>query len=130
MYDQNPYQNKYRRVYMLIIQKPVSSFARVPNGVFFDNLLSHGSKVLYGIFCSLKPGQNYTDNYLKKVLNVSGPTLTRYKKELKDRDLLIVVQVSKGVYFTFVGLPNYPASRLYAEYLSTQRKLEEGTYLD
>lgn len=115
---------------MLIIQKPVTSFTRVPNKVFFNNLLSHGSKVLYGILCALKPGQNYTDNYLKKVLGVSGPTLTRYKKELKDEDLLIVTQVNKGVYFTFVGLPNYPASKLQAEYLQRQKKLENGDYLN
>ena len=115
---------------MLIIQKPVNGFSRVPNTVFFDNLLSHGSKVLYGVFCALKPGQNYTDNYLKKVLNVSGPTLTRYKKELKDRELLLVVQVSKGVFFTFVGLPNYPASKLHAEYLSRQMRLESGESLE
>lgn len=115
---------------MLIIQKPVNSFARVPTKVFFDTNLTHGAKVLYGVFCALKPGQNYTDNYLKKVLSVSGPTLTRYKRELKDNDLVSVVQVSKGVFFTFVGLPDYPASKLYAEYLNRMDKMEQGGVLD
>lgn len=112
---------------MLIIQKPMNSFAKVSNQVFFNNQLSHGAKVLYGIFCSLKPGQNYTDNYLIKILDVSKPTLTRYKRELKEQDLVSVVQVNKGIFFTFVGLPNYPATKLHAEYLSRQRNLEDGT---
>lgn len=111
---------------MLIIQRPMSSFCKVPNQVFFLNGLSHGAKVLYGVLCALRPGQNYTDNYLIKILEVSKATLTRYKKELKDNDLVNVVQVSKGVYFTFVGLPNYPASKLYAEYLHNKNQLEKG----
>lgn len=115
---------------MLIIQKPVKFFSRVPNKIFFEKDLTHGAKVLYGIFCALRPGNNYTDKYLMKVLNVSAPTLTRYKKELKDLDLLMVVQVNKGIYFTFVGLPEYPSSRLYAEYISRNKKIEEGESLD
>tara|TARA_B100000929_G_scaffold108179_1_gene85708 strand:+ start:11199 stop:11549 length:351 start_codon:yes stop_codon:yes gene_type:complete len=111
---------------MLVIQQPRNKFTKVSRQVLFNKELSLGAKVLYSTLCSLKPGQNYTDNYLIKALDISKPTLTRWKAELKKEDLVLIKQVHRNVFFTFVGLPDYPASRLYAEYQVHKKILEEG----
>jgi hypothetical protein len=96
---------------MIIIRDPISrSFTKVDKHVFTKRGLTDGAKVLYGYFSGLPAGRTYNDGYLMKALDVSQKTLTRRKKELKDLDLILTIQLGPTVYMMFVGRLDHPAS--------------------
>ena len=98
---------------MIIIRDPISKcFTKVDKYVFTvpSNRLTDGAKVLYGYFSGLPTGRAYSDKYLMKALGISQGTLTRRKKELKDMDLILTIQLGPKVYMMFVGRLDHPAS--------------------
>ena len=72
---------------------PSKAFTKLDRFVFTDNRLSDGSKVLYGYLCGLRNGQDFSDKYILKVLQITQATLTRRKKELKDADLFFIDRI-------------------------------------
>lgn len=98
---------------MIIIRDGLSGcFTKVDKYVFTCRDLTDGAKVLYGYLSGLPTGRNYSDNYLVKALEVSAKTLARRKRELKDKDLICIDQISPRVYMLFVGRLDHPASEV------------------
>jgi len=78
--------------------------------------MSDGAKVLYAYMCGLRNGAAYVDAYLLKALKCSQATLTLRKRELKDKDLLLVDQVQPRVYVAYIGHSKVGATQVKAEW--------------
>lgn len=88
---------------------PKKNYSKVDNTVYANPQLSLGAKAVYGYLCTLRTGANYSDKYICKVLNISTATLTRYKKELKDANLIALDQVSARLYVVYIGYSTFTA---------------------
>lgn len=91
---------------------PKESYTKVDRKVFTDPSLSDGAVRLYGYFCSLRNGANYSDAYVIKALNLSKDTLARRKRELKNAGLILVEQIQPRVYVLYIGFTGYPAEKV------------------
>lgn len=107
---------------------PNYAFTRVDRRVFTNPKLSDGAKVLYGYLIGLKSGQNFSDKYIMKALDISKVVLARRKKELKEQDLILVEQVTARLYFIYIGFTDYPASKVKAHWLSEEDTEEVVSY--
>ena len=91
---------------MIVIRAPINSgFTKVDRRVFTlpKSKLSDGAKVLYGYLAGVQTGQDFSDKYIIKAMEISQDTLTRRKKELKNANLILTWQISPRVYILFVG---------------------------
>jgi len=104
---------------------PSSQFTRVDKRVFVDRNLSDGAKVLYGYMLGLRNGQNFSDKYIMKALDISKVVLARRKKELKDRDLILVEQIAPRVYFLYIGYSTCPASKVRETWISEEEGMND-----
>lgn len=101
---------------------PARNFTKVCNIAMVRGDLSEGARVLYWFLCSTKPGKDYSDKYVMKVLGVSQKTLTRRKKELKIAELMIIEEIGIRRYVCYLGGGNKTA----AEVKYIINKQEEG----
>ena len=109
---------------MIIIRDPITKkFTKVDRQVFTKRGLTDGAKVLYGYLSGLDTSRTYTDNYLIAALEVSQNTLTRRKKELRDADLILTIQLGPRVYMTFVGRTDHPASLVKLNWLKQSEEM-------
>jgi hypothetical protein len=91
---------------------PREKYTKIHNSIFTNPNLSDGAKILYGYFASLPNGKTIVDDYVIQALNSSRAMITRRKKELKDADLIELVQLAPRVYDLYIGYPGYPASKV------------------
>ncbi len=91
---------------------PNKYFTKISNSLFTMPSISSGAKVLYGYLATLYNGANIEDELLCRVLHLNQRTLTRYKKELKDVDLILTEQLAPRVYDLYIGHPHCKASEV------------------
>lgn len=90
---------------------PQRGYTKIDRYVFTLDI-SDGAKVLYGYLCGLRNGASFSDKYIMKAMDVSQTVLTRRKKELKDKDLILVDQISPKVYIAYIGHTTQGASEV------------------
>ena len=101
---------------MLIRQAfPTNSWTKIDKYVFTLDI-SAGAKVLYGFMFGMAPNSMYTDKMIMEELRLSQATLTRYKRELKDAKLLLVVELLPRQYAAYLGNTRSKASDLRAKW--------------
>jgi len=98
----------------VIIKKslPRERFAKISNSVFTNRILSHGAVRLYGYLCTLPNGKTFLDKDVTKVLGISQPVLTRWKRELKDQNLILIVPLAPRIHDLYIGYPGVTASEV------------------
>jgi hypothetical protein len=96
----------------MIIKKslPNGGYAKISNKIFTNKRLSHGAIRLYGYLCTLPNGKTFVDKDIMKNIGVSQPMLTRWKKELKDENLILTIQLAPRIYDLYVGHPDFLAT--------------------
>ena len=107
----------------MIIKKslPREGFAKISNKIFRKSGLSHGASCLYGYLCTLPNGKTFIDKDVMKDMGCSQPVLTRWKRELKDNNLILVLQLAPRIYDLYIGHPGLPASEV-------KMRWEDGLY--
>lgn len=75
-------------------------------------ILSDGAYRIYGYLSSFQNGRRITDNYILTALDISQKTLTKYKKQLRDLDLVVVEQIVGKEYDIYIGSTSIPASKV------------------
>jgi hypothetical protein len=105
----------------MIIKKslPHVGYAKISNSIFTNTVLSHGAVRLYGYLASLPNGKTFIDKDIMKAIGVSQPMLTRWKRELKDQDLILLVMLAPRIYDLYIGHPELSAG-------SVKRRWEEN----
>ncbi len=91
---------------------PVNKFTRIDRKVFTDSSITDGAIRLYAYLCGLKNGANFSDQYILAAMKISKNTLAKRKKELKDKDLILIDQISARVYVIYIGYTNMPATQV------------------
>lgn len=111
---------------MAILSKklPNSNFTRIFGGIHRAKL-SHRALLLYLLLAERPAGRDYTDKYLMKALDITNCTLGNAKKELKEKDLLYVHRTGPKSYVMFIGYPEWPASKLFEEYMTEGKEVSE-----
>ena len=74
--------------------------------------LSDGAFRLYALLGSLKPGTGVSDETLMNYLNKSKRSVIKYKKELKQLDLIYTSKVQNNIYFIYIGTLTMKASKV------------------
>lgn len=82
---------------------PHEKFTKVDNKIFTHPGLSDGAVRLYGFLASLPNGKTVIDAYIIRAMGMSQAVLTRRKKELKDVNLILMVQLTPKVYDLYIG---------------------------
>jgi len=78
-----------------------------------DSTLSHGALKLYSYLLSLAQDfEDFKDKDICEKLQISLTTLTKYKKELRERDLIYTRMLKFKKYRLYVGTLYMPASTL------------------
>lgn len=78
--------------------------------------LSNLAFKLYFEYLAVPQNQNISDNYFSKIMGVSLKTLFKAKKELKDKNLLIIDKVGYNDYVYYVGHSACKASCVKEDY--------------
>lgn len=93
---------------------PHTRFTQISNAMLTDSSLSDGAIRLHCYLASLPNGKTITDAYVCKVLQLAPRTLARRKLELKERDLIEMVQLAPRIFDLYIGYPGMPASKVKA----------------
>lgn len=93
---------------------PHENFTKIHNSIWVDNTISDGALRLYGFIASLPNGKVITDNYINKCLGWSQRTTTSKKRELKEANLLLLVQIAPRVHDLYLGHPKFTAAQVKA----------------
>lgn len=88
----------------------------VHDSVWFNSKINSEALRVYGALLSLPVGKVYPGKDICEPLGISMATFNRVKKILKDNDLLITECGKGGIWTTYVGDPEYPASKVKEEY--------------
>ena len=96
----------------MLIKKglPQESYTKIANEVIKDQTLGPTAFRLYALIASMPNGRNITDAYLEKCMGVSNSSLKRLKRELRDKDLILIDRLAPKVYVLYVGHYKNPAS--------------------
>jgi len=90
-----------------IIRKflPKDKYSKMDNQVAFISKkeLSDGAYRLYGALISFRTGRTINDAYILKAFDISSASLKKYKKQLKDLDLIFIDRINAKEYFLYVG---------------------------
>ena len=107
---------------MALIKKylPNKDYSKIDNKVatIDRGSVCDGAKVLYLYLAGFKNARRITDNYVLSVLNISENTLVKYKKQLKDADLILIDHIAGREYDMYIGSTQFPASKV-KEYWDT-----------
>ena len=98
----------------MLIRKylPKGKYTKVDNRVFLNMNISDGAIRLYGYLASLRTGQNFTDGYVTKAMQISQRVLTKRKNELKKEGLIMTDRVGAKNYVLYIGYMGMPASKV------------------
>lgn len=101
---------------------PQKAFSKIENKIIFDMELSHAAYRLYSLMILLKSGKQCTDAYFAKVMGISDKSLKKYKKELIDKDYILVDRAGPRLYFLYVGYSELPASEVKASWEESDKE--------
>lgn len=105
----------------MILRKPEfpdSGGIFIHNSLWFNSSISSEALRVYGVFLSLPEGKIYPGKDICNPLGISMATFNRVKKELKNIDLLATECKRGGVWLTYIGNPEYPASKVKEDHKS------------
>ena len=99
----------------MIVKKgvPFDKWTKVDNKIIEDISLSDGAFRMYTLLYSWPNGMLASDACLASSLQISQTVVTRRKKELKDRDLILSKRVAAGMYELYIGCSGKRASEVY-----------------
>ena len=117
---------------MLIIKtcpayKKEQRFTQIGNSVVKRADLSDGAFRLYAFLTSWLPTSRLNDSGIAKELGISSAVVTRRKKELKEKELLVIVQIAPTIYINYLGHNDMSANEVkkYWDNLEAAAKGEE-----
>ena len=113
---------------MAIIRKglPRDGYTKFDNKVFLTHGLSDGAKVLYGYMASMRTGDDFSDTFFMKGLQLSEKTLYRRKKELTEAGLIHVDRVGLKNYILYIGYTDVSARAVKANWDYVRGKNQLG----
>lgn len=91
---------------------PHKFYTKMDNSIIVDKELSDGAFRLYSLLASLPNGKVITDAYIMKVTEWSQRTVTNRKRELKDKGLILLVQIAPRVHDLYLGYNNLTAEQV------------------
>ena len=79
--------------------------------------------MLYGYMAGLRNGGSFSDTYIMGALQISKAVLYRRKKELMEKDLILVDKVDFRTYILYVGYTDVPARQVKKQWRSEEDNL-------
>lgn len=95
-------------------EKPNTRWIKADKKVITDRTLSDGAKILFLQLHGLIDGHNEYEAHMYKRLGLSKTSYYRYKKELVDKGLVMVVQTGPRDYEMYIGNSSVQAAEVKA----------------
>lgn len=88
----------------IIVKKlPTENFTKIDNRIIQNPEISHVAFRVYCFLAHLPNAKYISDGYILKSLGISQATLTRMKRELKERNLILMEQLGPKVWTLYIG---------------------------
>ena len=90
---------------MAIVRKYLArdNYTKADNNVVKNKSLTDQAKLLYWYLASHQNSFQLNDGLTKLALGWSQDKVTRYKKELKNEDLILTDKIDTRTYFIYIG---------------------------